>query len=1201
MVSRRQFLNTVASFLQLPASADAQVSGAALAEQFRNPPPGYGPVPFWWWTGEPLDKERLLWQIEQLHAKGVAGMNVSYNHDSNGETDAGEPLLFSDEWWDIWRTAVAECKRRGMSLGFEDYTLTWPDRGLLTREILREHPELRGHQLSSVVTRAGAGETPRLEIPEAANIVSLAAYPLKGRALDQSAAVDLSARWIGRKLDWRVPAGEFTVVAVLRTPDGIDAMHPDIGARVIEKYWTAFERETPGEMGKAANYFFQDELMFGKGMPYWSEVFAGEFRKRKGYNLLPWLPALWHDMGPKTPKVRLDYADVAVSLMEEHYFRPIFEWAQKRGMIYGHDQAARGDVVQGSRHYGDYFRAMRWYTAPGNDDPGPSDRRPINRTKVSSSIAHLYERKRTWLEAYHSSGWGITPERLIAYLNQNYCLGTTLLNLHGLYYTTYGTWWEWAPPDFHFRQPFWKHMDAFSGYVSRLSYLLSQGSHRCDVAIVYPVAPVEAGMGGEEAEKAAFGLGEHLFRRAVDFDYIDHQSLERAEVRYRELRVSGEAYRVLVLAGMRAVRQSTLEKAVEFQRAGGAVLLYGAVPEANDTVGLDDPGLRAVVAELKSVAGDAAAASTWIEKTIQRDFVPSPEDIYVLHRVIGETDVYMVNNPRNQAVEVDAFFRTTGRAEVWDPWTGSVKAAEGSRVDSGGMRVPLSLAAGEAQLVVFHRNEPSVDRARLQTRRVIGVVDLDGAWDFSLEPTMDNRFGDFRLPPTPALLGPEARRFRYAEETSPDPGWQDPSFDDSGWEEITYSFGPRLWTLGPFAPGTDVSKLEGQLRLQEQIDPAVPVEAAGQRASWKPYRFSLRWGIERDPQLLDKMTGPHGLKKKVPDDFIDLGVEAPGSLWYVFLAANDPAGVTAFLFAGSKAQYQIWLNGKDVVTQPASEPVLVRGPWRLPDYTLPERTAPVRLQRGLNRILMKLVHPDVKQRLRAYAVLHRHVDAVPSHGLALRWFTSANTLVPDLTPWRPTPPTWFRFVSPPGLVSMSIQARGRLRVWTNGREAAVDRETVRVTVPSPEPVVVALRIEPEQGCRAGCAIPEPIALECTTGRTALGDWCGQGLAAYSGAARYGRSFSLPQPSPGARVFIDLGKAMASAEVFVNGRSGGIRLAPPWRLDITDLVQQGENRVEIVVANTLANHYSVGTPTPYVFPGQTVSGLLGPVRIETVRT
>lgn len=45
-----------------------------FAENLKAPPPGYGEVPFWWWSGEKLDKARLLWQIEELHRAGVSGM-----------------------------------------------------------------------------------------------------------------------------------------------------------------------------------------------------------------------------------------------------------------------------------------------------------------------------------------------------------------------------------------------------------------------------------------------------------------------------------------------------------------------------------------------------------------------------------------------------------------------------------------------------------------------------------------------------------------------------------------------------------------------------------------------------------------------------------------------------------------------------------------------------------------------------------------------------------------------------------------------------------------------------------------------------------------------------------------------------------------------------------------------------------------------
>ena len=63
---------------------------------------------------------------------------------------------------------------------------------------------------------------------------------------------------------------------------------------------------------------------------------------------------------------------------------------------------------------------------------------------------------------------------------------------------------------------------------------------------------------------------------------------------------------------------------------------------------------------------------------------------------------------------------------------------------------------------------------------------------------------------------------------------------------------------------------------------------------------------------------------------------------------------------------------------------------------------------------------------------------------------------------------------------------------------------------------------------------------------------------------------------------------------VNGQAAGIRVAPPWKLDITAFVKAGENRLEILVCNTLANHY-LTVPTRY--RGNPKSGLIGPVQLE----
>ena len=94
---------------------------------FLDPPPGYGQVPFWWWTGDPLDVDRLTWQLEQLHEKGISGVQVNYAHeDSPGwPTYAAEPPIFSDAWWRVWGRIADECRRRGMGIGLSTYTLDW--------------------------------------------------------------------------------------------------------------------------------------------------------------------------------------------------------------------------------------------------------------------------------------------------------------------------------------------------------------------------------------------------------------------------------------------------------------------------------------------------------------------------------------------------------------------------------------------------------------------------------------------------------------------------------------------------------------------------------------------------------------------------------------------------------------------------------------------------------------------------------------------------------------------------------------------------------------------------------------------------------------------------------------------------------------------------------------------------------------------
>ncbi len=526
---------TVFVFILLTLGIRAWAGGTGLPSRapdldvlpgFKSPPPGYGEVPFWWWTGDALDAGRLVGQIEELHKKGVSGVQVNYSHhDTPGwQTDQDAPPLFTEAWWGVYQQVAQACADRNMGIGLSTYTLDWP-RGAtnLFYHLFYSKPELNANQLEKEGPwDVAAGQ--RLERKAPADAFAARAYRVKDGRPERGGTA-LAVR--DGALSWQAPEGAWQVwvFRAARKPGSLNPLMAGAGDTVVRGFFQPFEDRAPGKSPRGLNYFFNDELHIGVEKFAWNSDFAGEFQKRKGYDLLEVLPAMWLDMGAVTPKVRMDYADVRMSLMEERYFKPVFEWHASRGLIFGCDSGGRG---LNPHEFGDYFRATRWYTAPGHDTPG--GKADLIKGKVDSSVANLYGRPRVWLEGYHSLGWGATPEQIMFATRENYLYGTTLFNLHGLYYSTYGSYWEWAPPCYHFRMPYWRHMDTFLGYFERLSYLLSQGHLVCDVAVVYPVAPYEAEMDGNAAMSTAFDLARQLFAAGINFEFIDNDSLARAAV-----------------------------------------------------------------------------------------------------------------------------------------------------------------------------------------------------------------------------------------------------------------------------------------------------------------------------------------------------------------------------------------------------------------------------------------------------------------------------------------------------------------------------------------------------------------------------------------------------------------------------------------------------------------------------------------------
>ena len=1178
-----------------PPGYPSRVPDIDVLPGFKNPPPGYGEVPFWWWSGENLDVDRLLWQVRQLHKKGISGVQVNYSHyDSPGWlTDMKNPQIFTDEWWKVYSRVSQECGKLDMGIGLSTYTIDWPKGAKnLFYHLFYSKPQFNAIELKvDKKCRIPGGQIGSITC--SANQFSVRAYRIKDGKL-QRGGIDLTVMAKDGKITWTAPDGEWEIwtFGTARKTGSLNPLMPGAGKTVIGGFYQKFQDHNPGKSSKGLNYFFNDELHIGLGKFAWNPDFPDQFRRRKGYDLLEVLPAMWKDMGDITPKVRMDYADVRMSLMEERYFKPIYDWHASRGMIFGCDSGGRGT---NPHEFGDYFRATRWYSAPGHD--APRGRADLIKGKVSSSIANLYHRPRVWLEGYHSLGWGATPERLMFVTRENYLYGCTLLNLHGLYYSTYGSHWEWAPPCYHFRMPYWDHMDVFLGYFDRLSYLMSQGHHVCDVAVVYPVASYEADMHGRKSTQTAFELGRQLMSAGINFEYIDNDSLARAKVKDGRLIVkeAGASYQALIFPNMDAIRWESIDKAAAFARQGGHVLVVGVLPSVSDRAGRNDAKLTALnnqAFKTEYRLNDTGKAVDLIRKAFVQDVRGLDRTVRALHRKAGRRDVYMVMDAvAGNVVE----FRAKGRVELWDPWTGDASPLKVVKRTATGTQVELTLESYEAQMVVFTPDKKHVNPPEHDGRPMLQKI-LPDKWTVSFVPTMDNRYGDFRIPVTEEnkMIGVEARRFAWARETAEIAKTaMRPETNDQSWDKKLHGYGTQFYVLGPIPNDVNPAMLEAELAELKKVNPSVPVKVVGKYLTWKPYDFSWRYGKEGDPGH----QGYHGLKGTVTDDFICLGEQIKGlneiryqdakshNRYYFWTSATTQQALTATILVSRRAP----------ADKSHTSPVITPAALYVNGAKINDLTKPVLLKSGVNPLLIRYDHAG-----RGHFVMRHEIQPYPKkqEPLAMRWYKD-----PGVIPFDPyageLSAEWFRFLSAPSTTAIRLQDRSResVQAWING-EPMIDKGNGRFKVPSPvkTTAVVALRLLPHTGLNGGAAIPEPITVETSDdGIMSLGDWSSLGiLNNYSGGVRYRTTFALTEQETQGKVELDLGRVVATAEVHVNGKKAGVRVAPPWKLDISGLLRSGENTVEVLVYNTLSNHYQT---IPSKYRGGPTSGLMGPVRLR----
>jgi hypothetical protein len=857
--------------------------------RFAEPARGYWPTPLWWWSGDRLQGGRLRWQMERLvegGARNLVIMNLAPSGPLYG-SDADDPAFMSEDWWELFDGVCRDAHELDVGIWF--YDQIGFSGANLQGEIVRRHPEDTGLALERATALVeGDGE---VVCPQAGRPIAAAALPVDraGRPLGGATPVEVE----GDRAAWRGD-GTCRLMLFYAVERGFDYFSPRACRRLMDTVHGAFEARAARWLGSVIVGSFQDEL---PALPTWSTSFPKEFARIAGYELVPRLAALWEDLGAESEQVRRDFHVVRGALAEGAFFRPLHEWHERHGLLCAFDQqegAREGEPVEAGRLYGDYLRTHRWFSAPGSDHHGDG--------KVHSSLAHAYGRKRTWIEAFHSSGWGGTLEETFDWLLPWVGAGANLYNPHATYYATRRGWWEWAPPATDWRQPYWRHHEHFARAVARLCSVLTWGTHACEVAVLHPTSTVQAGL-GLDGPSATARAAASAYQRTVgrmqwyrpqpgvlnelarDFDVLDEATVAASAVADGCLEHHGERYRALVLPRCEVLEADTARRLVEFVDAGGTLVAVGRPPACAAGRRADPAPLTALrerfaggAARLVAAPGDLGAA---LEDVPEQVRAPVP----TLRRVDGDRMVVFVPAafpratraqvsddphaawpwltlrydfaPERYARELEVTVTGVhGAPELWEPFSGNRRRLS-ARPVADGVTVSVPFTDGPCALLVWHgadadaaANAPDPGRA----------LPLDGAWDVEVEAALEDRWGDLDAPGAPV-------------ET-----WALEHRDRGAWVTAHATFGPRGEWSGPGATG------------------------------WQPAVWSRSRGIRKDPVHLPTL-GPSG---RVPEEFLHFGRLAAGEAVRFRTTIHAERTLATHLAVGAATAKEAWLDGAPV-------------------------------------------------------------------------------------------------------------------------------------------------------------------------------------------------------------------------------------------------------------------------------------------------
>lgn len=570
----------------------------------KNEPDNYL-LPFLWVHNE--DDELLKREIHKVYESGIRAVCVeSRTHEEFGK----------DDWWSDMQLIFDECEKLGMEVwllddkhfptGFAVDQASAPENAHLVK---RRFTELHTDVVGPIKNANLIIDT---KLPENPDIVKIVAYKRNSIEFEYSSeCIDLTDKYedgLIKNID--LPEGIWSVFTVFTYPvpeeRHIDTLNPEACDILVNAVYEPMYEHFSKYFGNIFKGFFSDEpyiarctlptegeTSFNGALPCNHLVFE-RLIERFGDDALCKLPSLLYNVEGVSPEFRVAYMDIVSTLYAESFCQKLGDWSRAHGVEYiGHviEDNSRDTKFASGAHF---FRSMDGQDMGGIDVvlneilPGFQDCKATichgiqyadheffhyELAKLASSHSHIQKdvkKGRAMCEMYGAFGWA-EGLKMMKWLSDHMLVrGINYFVPHA--FSGISPDYD-CPPHFYEGGTYsqFKDFKSLMEYSNRVSTLLTDGDHKCKVALYYRAeGEWSGGRNGHEKKYAKI-----LTDNQIDFDIIPLDYLLNAAVEDGSIVLCDEKYPCIVVPNSEYLPIKALRRFAELAEAGVKVIFAG--------------------------------------------------------------------------------------------------------------------------------------------------------------------------------------------------------------------------------------------------------------------------------------------------------------------------------------------------------------------------------------------------------------------------------------------------------------------------------------------------------------------------------------------------------------------------------------------------------------------------------------------------